>query len=888
MFENIRSLSTKQLEKLRPSPAPLRTILRSMINPNPPAGVRLFGYVLIIFFAILSGPSIAPQSDTSPELHLGILVVPTQAKAEAIRKKLESGWDFSVQAKENSTDPSAEDGGYLGQLRPSELRPEFRDALKDLRPGQLSAIVPTQSGFAILAVFPGAPAWKAIDQKLADSLHEIGSVPPGLDLSGISEANALFRNAQKPDGWNRDLHQICELRKQTYASGIAGLKAQLASATEPNSNKTPLDLLRAHVALGQLYTFVGNMRPAIENFDAALSIARRSVPDGVPILDETLGVAWLQLAQIRNGAFHGDGDIDIIPPITSGAHFKDDEGSQHAVEFLTQYVDAKPDDYQAKWLLNFAYSTLGRYPTGVPAAELIPPSAFASSEKIGRFRDIAKSIGLNAFLNAGGVVVDDFENNGLLDVVVTSQDVCQPMQYFHNNGDGTFSDRTAQAGLSDQLGGLNLVAGDYNNDGCIDLLILRGGWEFGMRKSLLRNNCNGTFTDVTDQSGLGQSVTATQSAAWADIDNDGYLDLFIANENTPAQLFRNRGDGTFEDISHAAGIDRRAFSKAVTAADYDNDGFVDFFVSNFDGANFLYHNNGDRTFSEVSRQAGVREPIFSFSTWFFDYDNDGWPDLLVTDYPWSMNDVMRSYLHLPARSERMKLYRNLHNGTFEDVTENVGMDRVFMPMGTNFGDVDNDGFLGMYLGMGNPSLGTIAPHILLRNDNGKRFVDITDAAGLGEVHKGHGVVFADFRRNGQEDILSSNGGAIPAEKHVLRFFQNPGNGNDWINVKLVGVKSNRTAIGAKIQVTVQNPGGPAHSIWRTVGETSSFGGNPTEQHIGLGPTATITGLDVFWPATGTHQHFTHVAKDQFIQIKEFDNNFTRLDRKAVIMNGQLR
>jgi hypothetical protein len=244
---------------------------------------------------------------------------------------------------------------------------------------------------------------------------------------------------------------------------------------------------------------------------------------------------------------------------------------------------------------------------------------------------------------------------------------------------------------------------------------------------------------------------------------------------------------------------------------------------------------------------------------------------------------MRSYLHQPARSETMKLYRNLHNGAFEDVTAKVGLDRVFMPMGTNFGDVDNDGFLDMYLGMGNPSLGSLTPHELLRNDAGKRFVDITASSGTGEIHKGHGIAFADLRRNGQEDIVSEDGGAVPAEKHTLRLFQNPGNGNDWINVRLLGVKSNRTAVGAKIQVSVQNAGGVMRSIWRTVGETSSFGGNPTEQHIGLGPKAKIVSLDVFWPASGTHQHFSQIDKNAFIQIKEFDSTITKLTRKPVRM-----
>lgn len=217
------------------------------------------------------------------------------------------------------------------------------------------------------------------------------------------------------------------------------------------------------------------------------------------------------------------------------------------------------------------------------------------------------------------------------------------MHYFHNNADGTFTDRASQAGLSSQLGGLNMIQSDYNNDGCTDILVLRGGWEFSMRKSLLRNNCDGTFTDVTRAAGLSEPATRTQTAVWADIDNDGFLDLFVGNENGPSQLFRNKGDGTFEDISHSAGVDKIAFTKGVVAADYDNDGFVDFYVSNLYGGNFLYHNNHDRTFTEVSEKAGVHQPQSqSFATWFFDFDNDGWPDLFVTSYFFSADETRSS------------------------------------------------------------------------------------------------------------------------------------------------------------------------------------------------------------------------------------------------------
>ena len=407
-----------------------------------------------------------------------------------------------------------------------------------------------------------------------------------------------------------------------------------------------------------------------------------------------------------------------------------------------------------------------------------------------------------------------------------------------------------------------------------------------MRMSLMRNNCDGTFTDVTHASGLDKDVFPTQTAVFADIDNDGYLDLFVGAEKSPSHLFHNKGDGTFEDISHAAGVDKTAFTKGVAAADFDNDGYVDFYVTNFGGGNFLYHNNHNLTFTDVAKQAGVQAPYSSFATWFFDYDNDGWPDIFVASYAnYTVDQVMRSYLGLPIQADTLRLYRNLHNGTFQDVTEDLGLKNEYMPMGSGFGDVDNDGYLDIYLGMGNPSFASLMPHVLLRNNAGKGFVDITASSGTGELHKGHGISFADLERNGHEDIVAEIGGAVPSDKHAMRVFRNPGNDNDWINVKLMGVKSNRSAVGAEIKVTVENDGGSPRSIYRRVGETSSFGSNPIEQHIGLGHGSRIVSLEVFWPATNSHQLFANVAKNEFIAVKEFDKSYTKLDRKIVRLGG---
>jgi hypothetical protein len=569
----------------------------------------------------------------------------------------------------------------------------------------------------------------------------------------------------------------------------------------------------------------------------------------------------------------------------SGKGYKKQDNSRLAIQFFTKYLSHTPDDLEAKWLLNLTYATLGEYPAGVPKAYLIPESDFQSKENIGRFVDVAPAAGLNVFREAGGVVVDDFENNGLLDVIVSSAGVCDPIKYFHNNGNGTFTDRSVDVGLGDQLGAINIVQADYNNDGCMDLLILRGGWEYPQRKSLMRNNCNGTFTDVTDESGLGDSVTETNSAVWADIDNDGYLDLFIGNETTPSQLYRNKGDGTFEDISHSAGIDRTAFTKGVTSGDFDQDGYVDFYVSNQNSPNFLYHNNGNNTFTEIGRQAGVQAHLLSFATWFFDYDNDGWPDLFVTGYQASVSEAVKTYVGLPQKGETLMLFRNKHDGTFEDVTEKVGLSKIFIPMGANFGDIHNDGFLGLYLGMGSPSYTALMPHTLLLNKEGKSFVDITASSGTGELHKGHGIAFADLDRSGNEAIVAEIGGEVPGDAHTLRVFQNPGNNNDWINVHLVGVKSNRSGVGAQIKVTVTDDGHGPRAIFRTVGETSSFGANPIKQHIGLGHDARIGAIDVWWPATNSRQHFTDLDKNQYIEIKEFATALNKLNRSGFHLGG---
>jgi tetratricopeptide (TPR) repeat protein len=851
---------------------------------------KQFAYMLALIVAGLILPVAHAQED---QADLGIIVVRTATEANQILAALKSGTDFQVLARERSVDPTAKEGGRLNGLSPADLQSELRDALKNVHAGQFTGVVPFKGEFAILTIFPSATNARKADSKQDSLPVEPPSQRNMIGIGGFNEADDAFLKYQnKPIGWERDLNQICSIRKDSTIAARSALKKLLFDAEGPITGKTerlPENdaeiAIEAHVALAQLHAYDGEMEEAIQQFQKAYDYATESSPKSLPFLNEALGVTYLHLSEMENGAYRNSGSLDFFPPIDPHAHYEKQEHSKLAIQYFLRYLGQNPDDLEVRWLLNLAYETLGEYPAGVPAKYLVAESSFESKESVGRFVDVAPAAGLNAFLAAGGVVVDDFENNGLLDVLVSSMYACDSVHYLHNNGDGTFSDRTAQAGLSNQTGALQIVAGDYNNDGCLDFLLLRGGWEFPMRRSLLRNNCDGTFTDVTEQSGLGATVSASQTAVWADIDNDGFLDLFIGNEKAPSQLFHNRGDGTFEDISHAAGIDQMWFAKGVTAADFDKDGYVDFFVSVFDGKKFLFHNNHNLTFTDVAREAGVQDSTYSFSTWSFDYDNDGWPDIFLAGYSInSIDDVLRSYQGQPvaqASRKTLRLFRNMHNGTFQDVTAQVGLDRVFMPMGSNFGDIDNDGFLDIYLGMGNPSFASLMPHVLLRNNEGKSFVDITASSGTGELHKGHGIAFADLERRGQEDILAEIGGAVPSDRHVLRVFRNPGNNNDWINVRLTGVKSNRSAIGAEIKVTVENDGHGSRSIYRTVGETSSFGGNPLEQHIGLGHGARIQSIDTWWPATNTRQHFTNVGKNQFISIKEFATDYMKLDRKPV-------
>jgi hypothetical protein len=299
------------------------------------------------------------------------------------------------------------------------------------------------------------------------------------------------------------------------------------------------------------------------------------------------------------------------------------------------------------------------------------------------------------------------------------------------------------------------------------------------------------------------------------------------------------------------------------------------YVSNLRGPNRLYHNNQDGTFNDVAPRAGVSKPHDSFPVWFWDFDNDGALDLYVSTYAVAMGPFVRSVLGLPHQSELSSLYKGDGKGGFTDVAKQQRLTHVTLAMGANFGDLDNDGFLDFYLGTGYPNYEALMPNKMFRNRGGVGFSDVTTAGGFGHLQKGHGIAFADLDDDGDQDVFEQMGGAYPGDAFGNALYENPGFGNHWIKLRLVGTRSNRSAIGARIRIDVSE-GGKRRSIYRHVNSGGSFGANPLRQHIGLGRATTIDALEVFWPTTNTTQAFRNVAADQFLRITEGRDEYERL------------
>lgn len=667
------------------------------------------------------------------------------------------------------------------------------------------------------------------------------------------------------------------------------------------------DKVNAVMKKGVVLLEYGDEVKAVEIFEKILAYVGDNPKARYPTL-YWLGTAYMRLGERNNCLTGHTADACIMPLQASGIH-KDKSPSRKAIETLEIFLTEAPSDpnyYDGVWLLNLAYMTIGEYPSKVPKKWYLP-GLDKVEYNMRPFTDMATDLKIMVNSRAGGSIIDDFNNDGFLDMVTSGWDVGEDkMYYFQNNGDGTFSNLSDASGIHDFTGGLNIQQTDYNNDGNLDVWVLRGAWQgqtgpYGEQpNSLLRNNGNGTFTDVTMDAGLW-SLCPTQAATWNDYNHDGWLDLFIGNEHLPTggktypcQLYINNQNGTFTDVAEAAGVNIRMYVKGVTSGDYDNDGWPDLFLSSMDGKKVLLRNKGLQAktpaFEDMSVQSGFSEEKYrSFPTFFFDYDNDGWLDLFVCNY-----DFEKSLSYYFARealglgkddpSGKPVIYHNNGNGTFTNTNKSLGLNKTAYSMGANFGDFDNDGFLDIYLGTGNPNYQSIVPNKLFMNVGGKKFMDGTVASRTGNIQKGHGISIADMDNDGDQDIYVEMGGAYRGDGYPSSMYINPGqNQNNRIYLKLEGTKSNKAAIGAKITLKFRE-NGVSRMVYRELNSGGSFGSNPLRREIGIGSATVIDEISITWPASGITQVLTNVEPNQFLRIVEGKEGAEKLPLKAIKFN----
>lgn len=594
-------------------------------------------------------------------------------------------------------------------------------------------------------------------------------------------------------------------------------------------------------------------------------------------------------------------DESCIIPIRSGGVYKIKNYSEQAIQKFEAIMKAFPDDMQSRWLLNLAYMTLNKYPDEVPSQYLIN---IEQSKHENAFQNITSRVSADHFALSGSVVSDDFNNDGYLDLFMTSWGSEGQLKLFINNKRDGFEDHSNQYKLSDIKGGLNTKQADYNNDGFLDLYITRGAWipksYWGiLPNSLLRNNGDGTFSDVTIQAGL-YNLKPTQSVEWADFNNDGFLDLFVANETTASSdkkfscdLFFGSSSGVFTNVASKYGMDKVGYFKGCSAGDVNNDGWMDLYLSNLDGDNLLFVNTpkGGKFSGFTLSNTAVKKPKESFPCWFFDYNNDGWDDLYAASYDrFAFSDqagqFARKQLNKQIATEPSRLYLN-NNGQMKDVSQSQIDNQGISTMGCNYGDIDNDGFQDFYLGTGAPDYRAVVPNRFFKNQNGQTFDEQTFAYNLGHIQKGHGISFADLDNDGDLDIYAVMGGAFKGDKFSNAFFENTLDADlPWIKLKLEGETSNKSAIGAKIWVDGKDGAGNDLSVYKTVNSGASFGGNPLLAHLGLGQMKEITSVKIKWP--NGKNHWTDYQALQFNSaylIKE-NQSPVKIEMKKMVFDGE--
>lgn len=470
------------------------------------------------------------------------------------------------------------------------------------------------------------------------------------------------------------------------------------------------------------------------------------------------------------------------------------------------------------------------------------------------FTDIAASAGVNSGGKSNGVAFGDYNGDGFVDILI-----CRSMGsaalLFKNNGDVTFTDATQEAGLAGLVDMAMPLWADFDNDGDLDLFVI----SFSRGNSLFENNGDGTFTDISAAAGVAAASNGV-AAACADVDNDGFLDIYIANFREENILYRNNGNMTFTDITQQSRTLDQGYAMGITFCDYDNDGDQDLLLAHDgDAGNILYQNDGTGVFTDVASAANVKFASMGMGVAFGDYNNDGWFDLYIT--------VLGPN----------PLYRNEGTGRFTRMpVEPQYADDIGMGWGTTWFDYDNDGFLDLYVA-NQSDFSPKMPNVLYHNNGDGTFSIPDGSAGTGSMRPSFGSACADINNDGWLDLFVTN------DRQPDELFLNSGGAGNWLKVKLVGTRSNRDAVGARITVQAGE--------LRCYREINAGGGfisqNSHVQHFGLGERASIDSLIVHWPGGGV-ERFGNLAANQRVTITENEGLVTRVgnaDRAGEMPQG---